>query len=320
MNRTAIAIVALVITGTLGGTYLYLSSNRYYIIPAAEGMAYQIDRKTGETWLLVGDERIPHNKADLQGAEPELRSFPAVEGAKVVGTGAFDKYGSYFEGELYNGSAWYPREVVITILAINRDGQTRWVHQYKGDFHAEPLTAGYVKISVADAKGASCSWRIDEVRGFPSLPKTSSASLARTTENIGGRGILALLGMLVIAVLLLLGIKRIRLALAQSKLGTKTDSVQNVTPPAKPVEVTPDQVAMPRAVEDGLRERATDFAGTEFAEASKQYQQRAAKYIFDRIRLAARHHFEERKTMSGFKDAEQMRSAAAKFREFTKAA
>ena len=58
-NRTVIAVLGIVAVACLIAFYIWASHNRYYIVTGSQGFAYEVDRKTGESWLLYRDHKTP---------------------------------------------------------------------------------------------------------------------------------------------------------------------------------------------------------------------------------------------------------------------
>lgn len=55
-NKPLIVVIPLIFCLLFGAWWLYLDSNRYEIVPTAQGFgAFKYDRKTGETWYLSGN-------------------------------------------------------------------------------------------------------------------------------------------------------------------------------------------------------------------------------------------------------------------------
>lgn len=168
MKKTVI-IVVLVIVGVLIGVAIYFSANRYYVIPGANGIAYEVDRKTGNTWVLQGASKSLQKGNDQT---KTLSSLPQEEIQKITGKGKFDDFtsvgGRYcFDANLYNGTSWHIQEITVTITAKNQDGNVRWARQYKHSLDIEPLSETEFFIDVSDIKDATAEWRIDDVRGYP---------------------------------------------------------------------------------------------------------------------------------------------------------
>jgi len=61
MNKTVIGVVVILSVAALIGLFLYTESTRYEVVGVGRGGAYKVNRKTGETWLLVpqGQRKLP---------------------------------------------------------------------------------------------------------------------------------------------------------------------------------------------------------------------------------------------------------------------
>jgi hypothetical protein len=98
----------------------------------------------------------------------ELQELPPAEMAKVAAGNARVLYQTLFQGDLYNGSSFSLRELIITITAReNSSGKTRWSRQFKDNVFIEPLTTGDFQIAITGAEGARLSWTIDSLKGEP---------------------------------------------------------------------------------------------------------------------------------------------------------
>lgn len=167
MNKTAITITSIIALAGLIGFYLYVTNNRFYISPSAKGLSYKIDKRTGKTWVLRGGTLQPVKDPEPEKPAPQVRSFPLEERGKVTGNAGL-QYGTLFQGELYNGSKWYARELYITITAKETDGSVRWSRQFKDDVFIDALCTDRFQIQVTGAEGAQLTWAIDDVKGYPS--------------------------------------------------------------------------------------------------------------------------------------------------------
>ena len=58
MNKTIVFTVGILSTALLIGYYFYQQTDRYYITVVGGGGAYEVDKKTGQTWVLYGDKKI----------------------------------------------------------------------------------------------------------------------------------------------------------------------------------------------------------------------------------------------------------------------
>ena len=95
---------------------------------------------------------------------------------------------------------------------------------------------------------------------------------------------------------------------------TTEAQVNSQAPIEAPQEETdPFTVMIPDTVERELNDRVEDFVATEFSQKTASFRDRAAKFIQNRLRITARHYYAEHQSLKGFRDAEQLRAAAAKF-------
>ncbi|GAB5605150.1 hypothetical protein [Sideroxyarcus sp. TK5] len=84
--------------------------------------------------------------------------------ANVTGTAGLS-YGTLFQGNLYNGTNYYLRSVVIKITAQEKNGKIRWSRQFSDDVFIKPLATGSFQIEVVNAEGAQLDWGISEIKG-----------------------------------------------------------------------------------------------------------------------------------------------------------
>ena len=59
-KKTAIWIAVIFAAALVISTYLWASHNRYYLVGTDSHM-YEVDRKTGKTWYISRDKKIPHS-------------------------------------------------------------------------------------------------------------------------------------------------------------------------------------------------------------------------------------------------------------------
>jgi hypothetical protein len=64
MEKNNTIALAIVLAAGLIAAALYFSTPKYDIIGVSNGIAYQMDRQTGETWSLLVREKIKHEEAD----------------------------------------------------------------------------------------------------------------------------------------------------------------------------------------------------------------------------------------------------------------
>ena len=165
MNKTVFAVTLLIVTGALIAYWIQLNNNRYYISsPSSDkGIAYEIDRKTGQTWVLIGYKKAPHEKDRKEGSQ--LSSLPQLEKIKIRTDASLNS--GLFSGEVYNGSSWVVNEVVFHLVARNQDGGVLWARDYKSFIYLEPLTAKHFFVIVIGAENVKKYWsHIKDAKGY----------------------------------------------------------------------------------------------------------------------------------------------------------
>ncbi len=163
MNKTVIAVVGVVAVSCLIALYIWSSHNRYYITTGSEGVAYEVDRKTGESWGLRGGLKIlQQGKGESRQKEEEL---PFAAASKITGNAGLS-YGQ-FSGQLYNGSDWIVTRVIVSVSAKDEDGTVRWSRDFSEAVTIRPLTTEYFSITVAGGQGIKeAPWIIKKVFGY----------------------------------------------------------------------------------------------------------------------------------------------------------
>lgn len=145
----------------------YVSSTRYYMIQTQEGEVYEIDRRTGETWVIRGTERTTVEDKE---PEPTACVLPDAEMEKID-----SKLEPDYEGKIndirefwYNGTDWEVNQVTLTVTAKFKDGKS-WTRKYVEDVHGKPFAAFHVgPIYTGDYREVDdLTWHLNEVRGFP---------------------------------------------------------------------------------------------------------------------------------------------------------
>jgi hypothetical protein len=162
-NKSTILATGILALSALLAYWLYLSHNRFYIISAGDHLAYEVDRQSGDTWILYKTGKTP--REDPAKHDGPLETVPHSERAKITGNASLSGYGR-FSGELYNGSAWVIKQVVFQVTAKEANGSVRWSRNFKAQMRIEPLTAGTFAVTVTgDANVGSLTWDISEVWG-----------------------------------------------------------------------------------------------------------------------------------------------------------
>ena len=163
LNLTAVVIVGMVICGLLGGVYIWFAHNRFYILSGGQGIAYEVDRRTGETWTLRGANKTRHKSPEVERRRTE--TIPPWEAAKITGNAGPSGYGS-FSGMIYNGSGWTVTKVIFTVTAKEEGGGTRWTRDLVENCEVAPMTTGSFSVSVPGDQGVKdVAWFIKEAFG-----------------------------------------------------------------------------------------------------------------------------------------------------------
>lgn len=162
-NVTAVSIVGIVTCGFLVGFYIWSSHNRFYVVSGSQGVAYEVDRKTGESWSLYGARKTRHEGTVVPKTQGE--TIPPWEAAKITGNAGLSGFGE-FSGKLYNGSSWTVTRVIFTVTAKDEGGATRWTRDLVENVEIAPLTTGSFSVSITGDQGVKdMSWSIKEAFG-----------------------------------------------------------------------------------------------------------------------------------------------------------
>lgn len=163
MNKTVIAVAAIVAVAFLIAFYIWSSHNRYYIMMGSQGIAYEVDRKTGESWRLYGNRKIAQ-QGDDESRQKE-QELPYAEASKITGSAGLS-YGS-FSGKLYNGSDWTVTRVIVSVSAKEEDGTVRWSRDFSEALTIKPLTSMSFEVTVVGDQGIKeAPWNIKKVFGY----------------------------------------------------------------------------------------------------------------------------------------------------------
>lgn len=163
MNKTAIWIAAIIAAAAVVGFHIWSSHNRYYIMTSSKGVAYEVDRKTGKSWELIGGRKIEHESPDIK-ERPE-RPLPYAEATKLTGNAGLS-YGT-FSGRIYNGSGWVVTRVVVNVTAKEEDGAVRWSRDFSENVKIKPLGTGSFSVTVTGEHGIKdAPWGIKEAYGY----------------------------------------------------------------------------------------------------------------------------------------------------------
>lgn len=163
MNKTVVAVVGILAAACLIGLYIWASHNRYYIMTGDSGVAYEVDRKTGESWMLYGGKKIPQ-QGGIESRDKE-QELPHAEATKITGNASLSN--GYFSGKLYNGSDWIVTRVVINVSAKEEDESVRWSRDFSENLTIKPLTTESFSFAVTGDHGIKdAPWGIKQVFGY----------------------------------------------------------------------------------------------------------------------------------------------------------
>jgi len=162
MNKTIVVVVGIIAISSLSGLYIWTSHNRYYIATGADGFAYEVDKKTGQSWMLRGWRKTL--QTDAVESKQEEQELPSAQASKITGNASLE-YGR-FSGKLYNGSDWVVTKVVIGVAAIEKDGTTRWSRDFSATVTITPLSTESFSILVSGEEGIrDAPWTIKKAFG-----------------------------------------------------------------------------------------------------------------------------------------------------------
>jgi len=162
MNRNHLIALAIVMVAGLIAYALYLNNTRFYIMTNSKGIAYEVDRRTGKTWILLGTSKT--EQTDESTVNRSLKSIPYTELGKLTGRASLRSYG--FSGSIYNGTAWTVKEITFRVTVKEKDGTVRWSREYTDKVSIAPKTSKDVYFGVTGAhEFGEWTWDITEARG-----------------------------------------------------------------------------------------------------------------------------------------------------------
>jgi len=149
------------------------------------GYVYQLDKKTGKTWFMKYGRKVPIKEYEENNKIKEdipIKILNADSLSLVTGYGSLKNEYGYFSGEIYNGSKWTLKRLVIEISAneINEikeekseignildDILSDWERSFSVDVNIKPLSSGKFMFDVAGASRVKESiWNIKEAYGY----------------------------------------------------------------------------------------------------------------------------------------------------------
>jgi hypothetical protein len=159
---TTVIVFCLLTFGVVFWPTLY----RYDHVTLAGGtLPLRTQRITGRTeifsptagWFELGTSRSNDDVA-LPLPSPELR--------QLTGNGELTGHGSFL-GKVYNGSSWTVTELTLRLVALERDGNTRWERLFNAAVRIKPFSTESISIEVTgDINVSSTKWSIIAGRGL----------------------------------------------------------------------------------------------------------------------------------------------------------
>lgn len=129
----------------------------------SKGVAYEVDRRSGKTWILLGGRKI--EQIDESNVDQGLESIPYADLQKLTGRASLSSYG--FSGSIYNGTSWTVKEITFIVTVKEKDGSVRWSREYIDNVNIKPKTSGDVYFNVTGAKDfGEWTWGIKEAKGI----------------------------------------------------------------------------------------------------------------------------------------------------------
>lgn len=156
MNTKGIAIICgtLILIGILFWPTLYRYDKMTW-----QGNTFPVrtHRLTGYTEYFLRGKWISSKKSKI---------LPYDEQVKVTGNAGLSGYGS-FSGKAYNGSNWTITDMIIRVVAKEKNGSIRWDRKFKETQVIPPLSIASIDITVTDDENvASFEWNIEEIHGY----------------------------------------------------------------------------------------------------------------------------------------------------------
>lgn len=118
MNKTAITALCLVLFTVIICLYIWSSHNRFYIVHGDKGVAYEVDKKTGQSWMLRGGSKYLHTSDDVK--RKKEKQLPLSVTGSITGNAGLNN--GKFEGKLYNGSDWVITRMIINVTFFGEGG------------------------------------------------------------------------------------------------------------------------------------------------------------------------------------------------------
>jgi len=171
MQKTLIAAVSIMVAGMSLVFFIHSSFNRYSLFTAKDGKTYEVDKRSGRTWLLDGKKKVPVE--DIDASRPILEEIEMTkdEVAQIAAEARLSN--GTFLGRIYNGTDKPLTRVIMRVTAKETDGTVRWSRDYTEGLFIKPLTTGHFNISVTDGDNlGDVSWVVTQAFTRPLTNKS----------------------------------------------------------------------------------------------------------------------------------------------------
>lgn len=161
-NRNPVAVVVIVIVAALVAV-TFKSRDRFYMLTDSRGQTFRIDKTTGQTWIIEGNQMTEVEKQEPQKAEPQkaeslktITTLPVDEIVKLEGKAGVSVSRDSISGQIYNGSSWDVSELTVSVTGKAFDGSEIWTRKFKVGFYdpahspVAPLSVGKFTFEVGD--------------------------------------------------------------------------------------------------------------------------------------------------------------------------
>lgn len=180
MNKSIVASAIIIVLGIISATYIWSSYSRYQIVGSSGDIAFQVDQKTGSTWVLK-----EHSKSNHESKQIDVKNdmvFLSNENKAKVYLRASLRFGdkSYglkpsLSGKIYNGSNYILSEIIVVFQY--KDGSLSFGHpnprEYVAEVNIKPLTVGTVYIELmsdinvfGNDKISDYNWSVVKALGY----------------------------------------------------------------------------------------------------------------------------------------------------------
>lgn len=129
---------------------VWKSFDRYSLAHGGDGYVYQLDKRTGHSWLLVAGQKVPVREIVAQ-QEHELRELNILEQMSVTGSAsaAFSSGGvCTWNFAIHNGLDSAIEELVIAFTLKDSSSSNLWTRDYRVRETIEPLASKTISLQI----------------------------------------------------------------------------------------------------------------------------------------------------------------------------